>query len=308
MSRDGDSVKGILYLLLGGGYFLWRGFKNLKLHRKISGLATSKARSMAMGLVELSGVARPAFPRQDPVYSKPCCYFRLKLEQYRSSGKSGHWVTIHEDSSDGSPFYCQDITGKVVIVPKNPEIHFTNRFVFKNGIFGTKDSSAVAFFNSRWKGLSSLRLTMNVLREGDPLYVNGCALPRHIRISSENAPDQPISMSEAARELKKDPEAMKSLDVNKDGHIDAQEFEIGLKKFKEFLVEKKKQPLNKQNSEAPLEFEGIVTKTDEHELIFANSEADLLSRLGPIVYLQILGGAAALVGGLILLCLKIQGR
>jgi len=59
---------------VGLGLGLWlfySGFKDLRLRRTISGLATSKARSLAMGLVELSGRTEGLDPLQDPIYQLP---------------------------------------------------------------------------------------------------------------------------------------------------------------------------------------------------------------------------------------------
>jgi hypothetical protein len=222
MSRDGDEIEGIATLILAGGFFFVKGFRDLRLHRKIAGLATSKTRSMAMGLVELSGFAKSIDGNHlDPVYSRPCCYFNLKVEQYRKSGKRGSWVTIYEDSSDGKPFLCRDSTGEVTIIPAKPDLHFSTRRVQQNGLFSSCEPGVKNFLNARWNGWSSLRLTLDVLRDGEPFYVMGSAMQKN-----------------------------------------------------------------------------TVTRTDEVDLIFANTEKGLLSKLGPMAYLQIIGGGAALFGGI----------
>ena len=253
--------------------------------------------------MELAGTAKATSAAiVDPVYAKPCCYFRLKVEEYQSNGKSSNWVTIHNSDSDNRPFLCRDSTGDVLIMPLKPKVHFSHRVVGRSGFFGTKDAAIVSFLKSRWNTWSSLRLTLDVLREGDPVFVVGCAMsPRTANIPHSDA-SGPVLLSEAARQLKENSQAMKALDLNNDGEIDSQEWEHGLEKYRLFLEAKRRGSASAAlPTPSPVTFDGIVTKTTEHDMILANSEKDLLSKLGPMSYLQILGGGAGLVFALVLL-------
>src|SRR5688500_10137500 len=92
----------------GAGWGVWQffhGFRKLKLKRTIEGLATSKVRSMAMGTVELSGVARCASQILDPIYQQLCALYKVVVQEYRRSGKSGSWHTIYERDSCAQPFF-----------------------------------------------------------------------------------------------------------------------------------------------------------------------------------------------------------
>src|SRR5262245_57204154 len=303
MSGGRDEI-GFLGLIGLGSLFFWEGFRALVLHKQLSGLATSRARSMAMGLVELSGIARLAeSPPIDPLYEQPCCYYQLTVEQYRQTGKHGYWDTIYQENSDGHGFYCRDLTGQVLVLPKAPDVHFDTRLVHKNGLFGTDNVAAAAFLNARWSEGRSLRLTFDVLRDGDPVYVTGCALMGH-PTKGGLVPSGSVTLTEAARELKRDATGMKDVDANKDGHIDPHEWDVGLQRYREFLEVKQTQAARPATSSTLVRFEGIVTGTPEHGLILANTEEDLLAKLAPTAYLQIVGGGAALVAGIVLLIMK----
>jgi hypothetical protein len=207
-----------------------------------------------------------------------------------------------------------------------PSLHFPNPIVLRNGLlsafssnrplFTTKESpktsdvTGVAYL-SRWSG--DIRVTAHILREGDPLYVIGCALPTREMMAAVKpaVADVPGDISLAAQ-LKKDAARMKELDANKDGQIDAMEWEQGLASYKRFLEMKRAHELElaqeKTKKEAetrdPLEFSGLVTGTSDVEMIMAPSEDEFVQKLGTGAFLGVIGGGAALILGLILLLLK----
>lgn len=320
MASSSKEFEGILYLLGLGGFFFYTGFRKLVLRRKALGLATSKARSMAMGTVELSGIAVKNTELSDPIFKEPCVYFNIKVEERRRSGKRSHWVTVHQEQSDGIGFFCQDTTGKVLVLPRKPELHFANPIVLRGGsinttLFTTKAAPATSpnvAYLARWGG--NTRITAHILRAGDPVYVIGCALPTRAQLIAEapKVPDVPGSISMAAN-VKKDAARMKAMDTNQDGHVDAMEWEQGLASYKRFLEMKhahetelaKEDHLKKVTVTDPLEFSGMVTRTDECGLVLAHSEDDLVKRLGTWAFIGVIGGGAAFTLGLILLLQKL---
>ncbi len=322
MASNGKEFEGIAYLIGLGGFFFFTGFRKLRLRRKAIGLATSRARSMAMGTVELSGIADKYVEATDPIFKMPCAYYHIKVEERRGSGKNRHWVTVLKDQSP-QPFFCKDTTGRVLILPKEAGLHFRDPIVLSGGagflnrpLFTTKatpsSGSASRDYLARWN--SNHRITAHIIREGDPVYVIGCALPTRECLNASSGPVAPALPGDIAMaaNLKKDAARMKEMDANKDGHVDAQEWEEGMAKYKRFLEMKhahetelaKEEREKKMAAADPLEFSGIVTSTAEVEMILASSEEDLVSRLGVGAFLGVFGGGAALILGLILLLLK----
>lgn len=303
--------EGILYLIGFGAFFFFTGFRRLRLRRKAIGMATSRARSMAMGTVELSGIADRFVDLSDPIFKRPCTYYNIKVEELRRSGKNSNWVTIHHEHSDGIGFFCKDATGRVLVLPKNAELHFNAPIVLNKG--GFTGTSPEAAFMARWNTFGKIRVTAHILRMGDPIYVIGCALPTREMMAPDKpvVPDVPGAISMAAQ-LKKDPKRMKELDTNQDGTVDAEEWERGLAAYKKFLEMKhahetelaKEAHQKKIEVKDPQEFTGLVTSTPDAELIFAHSEEDMVGNLGQYAFLGIIGGGISLIVGLIFLLQK----
>jgi hypothetical protein len=265
MAKDGDEFKLIFALIFFGGASFVGGFKKLRMRRKAQGLATSRARSMAMGTVELSGIASKYADLSDPIFKTPCTYFHIKVEQEQGSGKHRRWVTIFKEQSP-IPFFCKDTSGRVLILPKNPDLQFPNPLVLHNNslaifskpigglLFTTKESpkeqtSAKVSYLSRWSG--NIRVTAHILREGDPVYIIGCALPTReimVPVKPEIA-DVPGDISMAAQ-LKKDKNRMATMDTNHDGQIDVEEWEAGLASYKNFLETKHAQETSLANEKS----------------------------------------------------------
>jgi len=54
-------------------------------------------------------------PLMAPLSGRPCAYYDIRVQEYRSSGKSGSWHTIIRESQ-GTDFMLEDGTGKAIIV------------------------------------------------------------------------------------------------------------------------------------------------------------------------------------------------
>ena len=123
-----------------------------------------------------------------------------------------------------------------------------------------------------------------------------------MRVQGMTSGDFPSS-SQMARDLKNDRERMKALDRNKDGQIDMEEWEAGLAEYKKFLMEKNQVQAQGKTGETSqeMEFSGMVTGSEEVDLVFARSEKEFVGRLGLFAVLGILGGGSAFILGLILL-------
>jgi len=92
-----------------GAFVSW--FRNLRVVRQIENLPTSKARSAAVGLAELRGVAWPVSPQsREPILS---------------------WDLRRPGRDIVTPFYLEDETGRILVDPKGAEFsHGSFRFLY----------------------------------------------------------------------------------------------------------------------------------------------------------------------------------
>ncbi len=189
MASSGDlCCVGPIFLIVGL-FMVYGGAQRFLLYRKINDTPTSKVRSAAIGLVELSGKAVCRDDMESPVSKAKCVFWRIKAEYY-VPGKNGGWRDMYSRSSSVK-FFLEDETGKMLIEPEGAEIDIPSDFtssgwlspgglVFKRSVLDQKvlsflesDAAAKAAFSSR-SGYEQ-RLTESFIAEGDPVFVFGDA-------------------------------------------------------------------------------------------------------------------------------------
>jgi hypothetical protein len=188
MSSSGDSeAKLFAYLCIGavlGAVGFFRGFRLRKKKKLIEDIPTSTVRGTALGLAEVSGTAREFGKLLTSDFSKtPCVFYRYKVEEYRSSGKSGSWVTIAEHTST-EYFYLEDATGRLLICPEGAELHVHTDHKYSNGL-GAKDKdlflaqlTSMGIDAQGFLGFGrQLRCEEAFIAPGDEVYVIGTAQP-----------------------------------------------------------------------------------------------------------------------------------
>lgn len=213
---------GFLGFSAGGLLLILFAFHSLKQKRKIENTPTSKIRSLAMGLVEIKGIANDAgkeslkiadnsddkslavasfFSRINkatsnisPFTKKKCVYYSVNIEELRSTGKSSTWVQVYL-SVYIKPFYVQDDTGKILIDPKDATFEPSQTFTEQSG-FGKDPSKSVMDYlkdnNIKFEGFfgmnKKMRFTEKAIFEGDEVYVMGEAMPsgKMSSVSHEN--------------------------------------------------------------------------------------------------------------------------
>jgi hypothetical protein len=275
-------LHGVVFFFAGAGVF-FLGFRLLSLRRKIMGLATSKIRSLAMGVVEICGTAQlDKIELRDPIFMEPCAYYKIEVEEYRSSGKSSSWRTVYRTDSNGRAFFCRDATGQVLIVPDKPQVEIVP-LTRESSVFGTNDEDPAARF-LRVHASGTCRLKAHILRQGDPLYILGYAQPIPRSMSG-------VSVNEAAFKLKKDKERMAALDKNKDGQVDEQEWKDGLEDYKQTLddAELKKAPPETEMQTC------FLSKGPSVPLVIGNCEGDVTTNLGRGAALMVFIGAVFMI-------------
>jgi hypothetical protein len=124
---SGDDRLKIAFLLLGlaaaVAYSFWYTFKAWSANRVIGDTPASRVRSAAQGYVELAGqgLINEAAPNKAPLTHRPCTWWRYKIEERSSVGRSRNWSTIDSGTSE-IPFILDDGTGRCLVDPRGAEV------------------------------------------------------------------------------------------------------------------------------------------------------------------------------------------
>lgn len=285
----GCPVLGVSFGVAGLFLFL----KSVDTYRTMANIPTSKIRSLAMGLVELSGKAEKAPCLKGPFTGSDCAYYEYAVEEHRSSGKNSRWVTILSGSSKAVPFLLNDATGKVIVDPQEAEISLSVGYQQTfGGILGTDIPSALdKFLATNGKSASSffgsrrLRFTESLVALGQTLYVIGTT-----RKMRDPVAEKKTKLNERLQALKHDADFMKKADVNQDGTVDATEWDAAVRSVEEELLRKE---LAEPVDPDPLDV--VIGKSDSLNIISADPERKLLFRYklaAAVCFLAVLSNAA----------------
>lgn len=187
------------YLIFRGGLDRYKELQNVKI------TPTSKARSAAVGLIELVGKARPVKPTVGPLSKEKRAYWRM----YAGCGRKNRdgFVDMGRSSEEG--FYLEDEWGRILIplympyyVGKKQHIginfhcphkkeHLTNMLTgytspAKEEIEKLSEEAQEKFRKESWKGW---RFTEEYIEDGEDVYVLGRAVPAEregSEVSQEN--------------------------------------------------------------------------------------------------------------------------
>ena len=121
MSDDGSFE---IYVTLGFGFGLLSFFRGFRIYREFRILEDTPEipiRSIAMGLVHIHGKAQGDRLIPSPVTKTPCLFYKVDIERYQKDSKgNGSWRHFRTDIN-GTRFYLEDLTGKVLVDPFNAE-------------------------------------------------------------------------------------------------------------------------------------------------------------------------------------------
>lgn len=173
-----------LYLVAGtiGGFWLFAdGWWARQRKRLIESIPTSTIRSLALGLVEISGRVQP----EDQVLSSPfsgfpCVFYTYVVEERVGSGKHTRWEAIAKGTSE-QPFFVSDTTGRVLVVPLDAELILQDERVVRNDWLGALPLTTIAGLNrlgistERWLGSKTLRCRESFIPPDMQIYVLGTA-------------------------------------------------------------------------------------------------------------------------------------
>jgi hypothetical protein len=147
----------------------------------IESIPTSTIRSLALGLVEISGQAQPEKDLlSTPFSGLPCVFYSYAVEERVGSGKNARWETIAKGTSE-QPFFVIDTTGRVLVVPLGAELILPDERTSRSNWLGELPPTTIAGLNrleistDRWIGSKTLRCRESFILPGERVYVLGTA-------------------------------------------------------------------------------------------------------------------------------------
>jgi hypothetical protein len=110
-------------LALSGCVAVGLSLRAFALSQKLRSLPLSKVRSMAMGLVQISGRTAATASLKAPYSHSECVWYCFEVkdrQQYAQEREA--WRTVAQGSSSDMPFRVEDLTGSVLIQPADAEL------------------------------------------------------------------------------------------------------------------------------------------------------------------------------------------
>ncbi len=257
---------------LGAGLFV-HGFLGLRKKKLIEDTPASKIRSVAMGLAEVAGTARQKYPLATPLSGAQCVYYRFLVEQEKRGSKGRKYWAKVRDGISAAYFYVEDETGRLLVDPLDAE------GVLIRDYYVTEASGG--FLGGR------MRYSEWYILPGDHVYVLGSV--RKFRDAGLSRKER---LAERLRQIKQDAEKMKALDLDSDGRVSAEEWDLARQKAEEELFQEElKNP--------PAQDEDLVIAQGDIEKTFILSdrdEKDVARHLGLRCFFSAGGGAVLLLG------------
>jgi len=281
------------YAILFFGFGIWsffKGFKRLYEKRLIENTPTSTIRGLAMGLVELTGKAEKIKTFRAPFSGSECVFYRYTVERYQSSGRSGRWVLIASGDSQYCPFYLNDGTGKIMLLPQGAELIMPVNYEFKTGLGKSLPDNLVDFMDGNGLthrgifGNYSLWFKEWFIVPDETVYVLGTAQKTSAPLNNHGE-----RLVKRLEELKKDPQQMSEVDHNKDGIISEDEWDKAVARVEQKLLEEE---LKSQPEDDSIDV--VIEKGDEKQvfIISDQSQSQITKGLSWQVLLGVFGGAA----------------
>lgn len=151
----------------------------------------SRCRSVALGTVVVSGKASGSTPIPSLIGHLPCYISKVVVEEYRSSGKSSSWHTVHKRELR-MPFFVEDATGSIKIEPERAELWLEPdiKYSSKDGLAHYSEAASERSVQVTetldtlldeyclTRGINArnpIRFTETNLSPGDPVFVYGTA-------------------------------------------------------------------------------------------------------------------------------------
>jgi hypothetical protein len=114
MRSNSDPTAALLLGFAAGLFSFFKGFRVLREYKLLEDTPRIPIRSVPMGFVHIRGNAESEQVLASPVSHLSCCFYKVEIEEWKSSGRSHSWQPCCTDM-DGYRFYLVDPTGRVLI-------------------------------------------------------------------------------------------------------------------------------------------------------------------------------------------------
>jgi len=251
----------VLGLLSAGVLLSVHAFVLLSRKRNIENCPTSKIRSVPMGEAEVNGHARQKYSLRAPYSLTECVYYSYKIYKTEMTPKGPRKVLSECGESGNIPFYLEDDTGKILIIPRGSVLKAGLSQTIRGGLL--MDVLGKGYANDK-------KIVETIIPVGQFLYVKGFA--HRVRISTE---EKKKAFIERLRSIKKDRKRMKKYDLNHDGVISEDEWELARKDVEEELMRESLSEKQKEDKTAIGEHPigGFFYITDKQEKTIIKSFA-----------------------------------
>jgi E3 Ubiquitin ligase len=255
-------------------YSFWYAFKSWAKNRVIEDTPTSRLRSAAQGYVELCGrgVVPPDAQIKAPLTGLPCTWWRYKIEERRSSGRSRSWTTLQSGTSE-LPFVLDDGTGRCLVDPRGAEVYPgisdvwygasewpTVRIPNGSGLWGRLVDSLVT---------DKFRYTEHRLQAQEELYAIGAF--RSLGGVSVDSPDAAIA--ELLRAWKQDQAGLLArFDIDHDGTLSQTEWDQARAAARRQILD------NRAADAQPPSLNVLARPKDGRSFLLAASDGESLAR------------------------------
>jgi len=250
-------------LILVGVYIFLRGFYLNRKKMLIEDIPTSTIRSAAMGICEVIGSGRQKFPLKSPLTFTECVYYRFLVEEERRGSKGRtYWATVSSGSSI-LPFYIEDETGKLLVDPAGAEVILPADY---------RNTDGFAFPRKRY--------TEWYICPSETIYVLGT-----LGKATDPAEAHKAKLAERLKEIKEHKGMLEIFDADKNGQLDAKEWDAAVAKVEEIL--------NEEELGGPhIEDDIVISRgeTGAEYIISDRSEKELIGRFALAAYGSILLG------------------
>lgn len=169
------------WLFLAGFLSFRHGFIQYRNRLAVSGTATAKATSAAIGLAELSGRGHAAASAA-PITGTPCLFWKVEVRQWQTQSKRRGWQRKLERSYRVDTLELEDETGRVLVWTRGAEIIPVKR-VWRSADGNAPDAAVrlVAAAGLQWPPPSSrhpMQIIEQCVERDAPLYVMGTLAER----------------------------------------------------------------------------------------------------------------------------------
>ena len=192
-----------------GAGLMWYGFRRMHRYRMIQDTPTSTIRAMAVGIVELAGLAKSDECLTTPYSRQSCIYYQYVVKEYRrhrhGKNTTHSWDTVDSGESR-SRFTIADNTDDVEVNPEKAEFNVKLKKLFLQRAGGLRsildvftssgrrdgtemeelDPNGGGFFSFSWNNVGDRKYYEYFISPGEQIYVLGTAAiaggspPKHV--------------------------------------------------------------------------------------------------------------------------------